>query len=243
MSQPDQELPSEKRLPTMYDLSIVAIEKSRFNDEFHTLQPRFLTETFQTKKYTPEQMFVAGDLNYYEPGNVLWCHTPDWYVVVDKASRIPLLIVELPSPETEKSNYYDKLDAKYIKIPRPTPKWEIYEEIVKVPYYVIYDRDKNQLRIFRHNGTIYQDMVLAGKGFWIEELELGLGVWEGSYEEKPGLWLRWYDVDGWILTRMEKIEEQTRLVAEERKRADEWEMKFRILAQKLRELNIDPDSL
>ena len=70
-----------------------------------------------------------------------------------------------------------------------------------------------------------------------------MGVWEGSYEEKPGLWLRWYNVDGWILTRMEKIEEQTRLVAEERKRADEWERKFRILAQKLRELNIDPDSL
>jgi len=267
-------LPKEfigKKLPTMYDLPSESPEEPGLPDEFHALQPRFLSETCQTTKYTPQQMLMAMDLNlYYTPEHTLWHKRPDWYVVVNiintqqledlrysyvtwEEKQVPLLIVELLSPGTEK----DDLGERVRKINEPPTKWQVYEEILKVPYYVIYDRRENQLQVFRHNGTSYQQAVLRRNRFWVKELELGLGLWEGNYEGTNGLWLRWYDFRGWIPSRLEKIseerrradeqeilaDEERRRADEERRRADEAEMKSRILAQKLRELNIDPDSL
>ncbi|MEA5471737.1 hypothetical protein VB714_22880 [Spirulina sp. 06S082] len=31
---------------------------------------------------------------------------------------------------------------------RPLTKWQVYEQILQIPYYVIYDRYGNQLRAF-----------------------------------------------------------------------------------------------
>jgi hypothetical protein len=56
---------------------------------------------------------------------------------------------------------------------------------------------------------------------------VGLGLWHGLYKQISRLWLRWYDADGnWLLTEAEA----------ERQKA-------RRLAQKLRELGIDPETI
>ncbi|NEP17398.1 MAG: hypothetical protein F6J97_10905 [Leptolyngbya sp. SIO4C1] len=59
---------------------------------------------------------------------------------------------------------------------------------------------------------------------------LGLGAWQGDYQEASGLWLRWYDANQqWIPTAAERAEQ-------EKQRADK-------LAVRLRELGVDPDRL
>jgi hypothetical protein len=60
----------------------------------------------------------------------------------------------------------------------------------------------------------------------MEDIGLGLGLWQGSYERIERLWLRWYDGEGnWISTPEE-------IAQYERQRADR-------LAQKLLDLGID----
>jgi hypothetical protein len=76
---------------------------------------------------------------------------------------------------------------------------------------------------------------IVGQGFWLPEIELGLGVWDGSYQGMAGQWLRWYDRNGeWILTAAERADL-------ERGRADRLQERATRLAAKLQELGIDPE--
>ncbi|NRB06871.1 MAG: hypothetical protein HRU34_05970 [Richelia sp.] len=68
-------------------------------------------------------------------------------------------------------------------------------------------------------------------------LELGLGLWQGSYQDIERLWLRCYDADGnWILTPEEQIRQESQP-------AEEVEQKAKKLAAKLEELGINPEQL
>ena len=72
-------------------------------------------------------------------------------------------------------------------------------------------------------------------------LELGLGLWQGSYQDIERLWLRWYDGDGnWMLTPAEM---EAQRVIQERQRAENAEDKIKRLAAKLQELGLNPDEL
>jgi hypothetical protein len=60
-------------------------------------------------------------------------------------------------------------------------------------------------------------------------------LWEGKYEDTPGVWLRWTDAAGnLLLTGKERAEQERQRAEQERQRAD-------ALAAKLRALGIDPD--
>ncbi|WP_204102742.1 MULTISPECIES: Uma2 family endonuclease, partial [Spirulina sp. CCY15215] len=105
------------------------------------------------------------------------------------------LVVELASPGTEDE---DLGRTQRKKETRPT-KWEVYEEILQVPYYVIYDRYENQFQGFVLQSGKYEPLDLEEGRLWLQELGLGLGLWEGIYEGVEGLWLRFYDeVGNWI---------------------------------------------
>ena len=112
----------------------------------------------------------------------------------------------------------------------------MYERILRVPYYVVYDRYENNLRAFRLNGTRYEPTSLTNQRFWLAEVELGLGLWQGCYQQTTGLWLRWYDAEGWIPTLAEQAQQ-------EQQRADEERQKAERLANYLRSQGIDPDNL
>jgi hypothetical protein len=75
-------------------------------------------------------------------------------------------------------------------------------------------------------------------------LQLGLGVWFGNYKGCDRHWLRWYDADGnWIPTTEER-ELQERLAKEQERLAKESALeRADRLAQRLRELGINPDDL
>jgi len=237
-------------MPTMYDLPSELVGESGLPDEFHCIQADLLTETCKPVGYEPEEILLASDLNlYYDPRHTQWYKRPDWYMVlgVPRANQqdelrlsyliwqegvTPFLIVELLSPGTENED----LGQKLREINQPPQKWDVYERILRVPYYVVYDRYENNLRAFEISANGYKPILLTEQRFWIPSLGLGLGLWQGVYQGTEGLWLRWYDQTGWIPTLAERAEAESQRAEAESQRADK-------LAAYLRSQGIDPDNL
>jgi Uma2 family endonuclease len=160
----------------------------------------------------------------------------------------PFVVVELLSPGTEKEDLGEMDEEKLLTESedvvdngqavqpqnenKPPRKWEVYEQILRIPYYVVFSRYTNRLRAFKQEGARYQELELHQPRVWMPELELGLGLWQGEYQGIERLWLRWYDAQGnWILTQTEQ----------ERQRAEQAESKLESLMQRLRESGIDPE--
>ncbi len=92
------------------------------------------------------------------------------------------------------------------KKPTPPPKWVVYEQILRVPYYVVFSRYTNRLRFFRLVGGKYQEQALdpVRPIAWIPELKAGLASWEGVFGGSLRFWLRWVDEQGnWVPTDTE----------------------------------------
>jgi len=259
MYQTDPPRPPKEVLPTMYDLPSEDPEEPGLPDEFHLLQPQLLRETFQPPAYPFDQVFVASDLNlYYDPRHPLWYKRPDWFAVVG-VSRLyeqrdlrlsyviwqegvdPFVVVELLSPGTEKED----LGQTLREVNQPPTKWEVYEQILRVPYYVVFDRYGKRLRAFQNLAGRYQEMALADSPqVWLSELELGLGLWQGTYEGIESLWLRWQDAEGnWFPSSGERIDEeqQQRELLQQQLRLEQ--QRAERLAARLRELGFEPDQL
>ena len=245
---PNGESPREA-LPTMYDLPSEDPEEPGLPDEFHDFQPQLLSATLRIQNYAADQIFTASDLNlYYDVDHHLWHKRPDWFLVVgvprfydERDLRLsyvmwqegvsPMVVVELLSPGTEKEDL-GQTDRKH---GAPPTKWEVYEQILRVPYYVVFDRYTDRLRVFSLTDTHYQELTLTGDRLWLPELNIGLGVWEGTYQGSHRRWLRWYGADGtWVPTDSESLIANRALLEAERERADR-------LAERLRSLGIDPD--
>ena len=260
-------------LPTMYDLPSEFPEEPGLPDIYHDLQPEFLSDTLRLQNYPLNQYFTGSDLNvYYDPDNPLWHKRPDWFLAVgvsslyqDRDMRLsyvawqeaanPLVVVELISPGTEDEDF----GRTVAKPGGPPTKWTVYEQILQVPYYIVFNRYVNQLCIFKRVSGQYQEQVLPDNRLWIPELDLGLGLWYGTYkadthQEMERLWLRWYEPDGrWSLTNAERVgqraeAERQRAEAErqraeaERQRANTAEAELEALKERLRNQGIDPES-
>ena len=161
----------------------------------------------------------------------------------------PFVIVELLSPGTEKEDLGDNVNEEKLthesgngagngqfvqnQIDRKPPrKWDVYEQVLRIPYYVVFSRYTNRLRVFELEGGHYLELELSDSRVWMSDLNLGLGLWQGEFLGIDRLWLRWYDIDGnWILTPEEQ----------ERQRAEQAEAQLESLIQRLRESGIDPD--
>ncbi|NJP11039.1 MAG: Uma2 family endonuclease [Leptolyngbyaceae cyanobacterium RU_5_1] len=248
VEQTDPPRPPAETLPTMYDLPSESPEEPGLPDEFHDLQPQLLSATFRLQDSLTDQIYTASDLNlYYDVRHPRWCKRPDWFAVVG-VSRLyrqqdirlsyviwqegvnPFVVVELLSPGTEKED----LGQTERGSDQPPTKWEVYEQVLRVPYYVIFDRYTNQLRAFGLNNAHYRELDLPDQRIWMSELNLGLGLWHGMYQGIERYWLRWYDSQGnWVPTETEA----------ERDRAERAEARAEALAQRLRELGVNPDEL
>jgi len=154
-------LPPQETLPTMYDLPSEEVEDSGLPDQYHLWQGELLGETFFPPDYPENQVFTACDLNlYYDVRHTHWYKRPDWFAVVgvdrlyqQKESRLsyviwqegvnPFIIVELLSPSTEKEDLGQTLRS----IDQPPTKWEVYEKILRIPYYVVFNGYTNKLKV------------------------------------------------------------------------------------------------
>ena len=268
MYQTDPPRSPKETLPTMYDLPSEDPNEPGLPDQFHIFQPRLLDETFCPPPYPADQVLTASDLNlYYDPHHPSWYKRPDWFAAVgvtrlyeERDLRLsyviwqegvsPLIVVELLSPGTEKEDLGQSLrDAS-----KPPAKWEVYERILRIPYYAIFDRYTQHFRVFKLDGSRYSEVLLQDRRFWIPDLELGLGVWQGRYQDIEHQWLRWYGADGhWILTPAEqerhraeqerqRAEQERQRAEQERQRAEQERQRADRLMEQLRALGIEPNA-
>lgn len=150
----------------------------------------------------------------------------------------PALVAEFLSP-TEGEEYSKK--PSY-----PPGKWFFYEQILKVPTYVVFNPASGQLEVYRLNAAgLYEMQTPDANGrYWIEELNLFLGLWEGTWQERTGLWLRWWTPEGVMLpfTSEKLVQEQERAQAAEARaeaeaqRAEQAEQAQAALAAQLRSM-------
>ncbi|MBW4683801.1 MAG: Uma2 family endonuclease [Komarekiella atlantica HA4396-MV6] len=127
---------------------------------------------------------------------------PDWgYVPSIRVSReevkrsytprlqgdAPIIIMEFLS-DTEGSEYSSK--PTY-----PPGKWFYYEQVLQVPNYAIFEPDTGVLEVYHldNSGHYQLEPADVSNRYWIAEMSLFLGVWQGVRENRTGYWLRWWD--------------------------------------------------
>jgi Putative restriction endonuclease len=120
-----------------------------------------------------------------------------------------------------------------------------YEQILRVPTYAIFHPELQVLEVYHLVDGKYQlDSPNEDRRFWIESLGLFLGIWIGKKAEYQGGWLRWWDSAGNLLFwGSELLEQERQLLEQERQRAEQAEEKSLRLAQKLREMGVDAESV
>lgn len=245
--QTDPPLPPKEVLPTMYDLPSERLEDKGLPDEFHLIQPELLRLTFTPPNYPENRIFTASDLNlYYDPRHPQWYKRPDWFGVLgvsrlyeERELRLsyviwqeginPFVVVELISPSTESED----LGTTVWEVNQPPTKWIVYEQILRIPYYFVFNRYTNEFKGFGLMMNRYQPLSPDQHRFWLPEAKIGLGLWHGIYQKVERLWLRWYDEQGnWISTPTEQ----------EKQRADNAELEILKLKELLAKSGLEiPD--
>ncbi|NJN57138.1 MAG: Uma2 family endonuclease [Leptolyngbyaceae cyanobacterium SL_5_9] len=121
------------------------------------------------------------------------------------------------------------------------------------------------LRVWTLTAGRYSELTPAegidaiGQTLWLETIELGLTLWQGAFEESLSrLWLRWCDEQGQVIptgaeraeterqraeTECQRAETERQRAEAERQRAETERQRANRLAEKLRQLNINPDEV
>lgn len=158
----------------------------------------------------------------------------------------PLIAIELASGDGEEErdatplNYARRREAK-----KPGKFW-VYKQIIRIPYYVIYEINNGKLEVYHLIDFTYHKIQPNERGHYpIPLLDVEIGLWLGSYLNNPEqLWLRWWDLEGnLLLTGKEEAELQKQKAEQERQRAVAAERKAAQLAERLRAAGIDPDEI
>lgn len=100
---------------------------------------------------------------------------------------------------------------------------------------MVFDRYTDELRAFQLQGDRYAAINLPESKLWIATLQVGLGLWQGTYRGIERQWLRWYGRTGaWIPCERERTQDVAHELDQERQRVE------RLIAQ-LRSLGAEPD--
>ena len=209
-----------------------------------------------------ESLQLAGKLpsNALTPTNYGICATlngkivvkaPDWaYIPQIRVDReevfrsytpqlqgdIPVIVMEFIS-DTDGTEYSSK--PTY-----PPGKWFFYQRVLKVPNYLIFEPNSGACEMYFLDKT--EQYILqepdANQRYWIAEMQLYLGVWQGIRENRDGKWLRWWDEQGNLLLWGAELVQQERQRAEqEKQRAEQEKQRAEKLAAQLRALGIEPE--
>ncbi|MDZ8224155.1 Uma2 family endonuclease [Nostoc sp. ChiVER01] len=115
-------------------------------------------------------------------------------------------------------------------------KLKIYEQM-RASYYIVYDQNQQLgeklLRVYELRGRRYFETSEN----WLEQVGLGVTLWQGKFEGRQDTWLRWCYQDGNVLSTGDERAEQ------EQQRAEQAEQRTQLLADRLRAMGVDPDNL
>ena len=168
-----------------------------------------------------------------------------------KEGEVPAIVMEFLS-QTKGTEYSQDSEA-------PVGKWYYYEQVLQVPTYAIFEPNSGRLEVYELKSQKYrQRKPDAYNRYWIAEVELFLGVWHGTKDDRTGNWLRWWDKNGQILPWAAELLEQERsrsqqkeqLLEQERSRSQqEREAKeaalaeLALLKERLNSAGINPEDI
>lgn len=237
-----------KKLDSIQDEILIPLGENQlpFDDnqtmetQRHKMQMDLLIESLDTWLAAQEDGYVGGNMFIYFSQAQIKSQDfkgPDFFAVtgVPKRERkswviwqeekAPDVVIELLSPSTAR---YDKTDKK-----------TVYQDKMRVSEYYWYDPfNSEDFAGFTLINGRYQNMALNQQGCFISQsLNLALVRWAGAYRNVEAVWLRWATLEGTLLpTAQELVMQASEEAQQERRRAE-------MLAAKLKELGIDPDTL
>lgn len=208
-----------------------------------------LRESLELAGFIQPQMLIVSNFGLCATldGKIV-VKAPDWLYVpsiisVDadmnqiRRSYTPNLQGEIPQVVME---FLSDIDGEEYsqKSTFPPGKWFFFEQVLKVPIYVIFDPYGCRLEVYALDNGVYQPATSNAEGrYWIPSMNLFLGTWQGYKEGHEWDWLRWWDASGNLLPWA------VELVAKERQRAEQEHQRAERLAAMLRSQGLDPDNL
>ena len=180
--------------------------------------------------------------------------SPDWFYVPDVPPRLegeirrsyviwreyiaPVIALEFASGNGSEERDQTPLSYAPGKTTRPGKFW-VYERIMRIPYYGIYEVNNSVLEVYNLVNGFYKKMIPNELGrYLIAPMGVELGLLEGTYQNQSMLWLRWWDLQGYLLLIGQEIAEK------ERQKRQKLTEKLRSLSlDQLRDLGIKPEDL
>ena len=185
---------------------------------------------------------------------------PDWFYVPNVPPNLdgqirrsyvlwrehiaPLIALEFASGNGDEERDSTPLSRTEEGVITKPGKFWVYERVMRIPYYGIYEINSGRLEVYRLIDGYYQLLGLNQRGhFPITSLDVELGLWQGNYQNQTMLWLRWWDEEGNLLligderAELERLrgEQQRERAEQERLRADSAEQAQQAEAQTRRD--------
>ncbi|NET05056.1 MAG: Uma2 family endonuclease [Symploca sp. SIO2B6] len=183
-----------------------------------------LTESLEIARKLPANTLATTNYGICATVNQkIVVKAPDWsYITNLRVSRAeikrsytpqlqgdtPVIVMEFIS-DTQGSEYSNK--PTY-----PPGKWFFYERILKIANYVIFEPDTGALEVYKLDSLGQYQLTNpdSNNRYWIAQMNLFLGLWQGTRENRTGYWLRWWNDQGEILLwgseRAERLAAQLR---------------------------------
>lgn len=223
------------------------LEDDPVDNEGQPLLAGALRESLELNGFIQPQMLIVSNFGLCATINdQIVVKAPDWLYVpsvtplaAPKIRRsytphaegdVPAIVIEFLS-ETEGGEYSFKRTY-------PPGKWFFYEQILKVPIYVIFDPGIGLLEFYQLQNDRYELQLPDPNGrHWVSSMNLFLGTWRGTKEGLTGYWLRWWDDTERLLPWA------VELIEEERQRAEAERQQKQKLMDYLRSQGVDLDDL
>jgi Putative restriction endonuclease len=204
-----------------------------------------LRESLELSGWIQPQMLIVSNFGLCATiDRQIVVKAPDWLYVPSanpiestRRSYTPHAEGDLPAIVMEFLSHIDGSEYS-VKRSFPPGKWFFYEQILRVPIYVIFEPEGGLLEFYQLENERYNLVLPDPDGrHWIAAMNLFLGTWRGEKEGRSGYWLRWWDESGNLLPwAVEQIEQERQRAEQER------EQKERLMAY-VRSQGIDPDNL
>ncbi|NEP13001.1 MAG: Uma2 family endonuclease [Symploca sp. SIO2C1] len=181
---------------------------------------------------------------------------PDWFYVPDVPPRLdgvirrsyvlwreyitPIIALEFASGDGSEERDKTPLSRSETgEVTKPGKFW-VYERVMRIPYYGIYQVKNGTLEVYHLANAQYEKMTPNERGHYpITPMQVELGLWQGAFLNNPEqLWMRWWDLGGnLLLTGQEQAE------LERQKRQQLTERLKSLTPEQLQVLGIDAEML
>lgn len=222
---------------------------------FSEKQQRLSIDTLQTDKinWTNRSFLTASNVGIYYDPNILKPIVPDMFLSFDVKQNVnwfkkkhkayftwvmgksPDLVLEIVSNKvgeetSKKRTIYEKMGVKYYIV--QDPYQYLFKE--KIRLYILDEQAKYQVYVPKGENDLY----------FMPEVNLGMTLWKGLYEETEAEWMRWCHKEGnMLLTGKEALMKEVAEKEQEKERAEQEKERAEKLAAKLLEMGLSSEEI